>query len=180
MFVSISNEIWKDRKTKTEPRIYFTIVKTFCNWRRKKMSEIFKTVLSFVYVFSYWIFIWFLLYEFGWTKYNPFYFLCFALLVNFIILGMMIYFQNDPIVILFYVIVNLFIKVLPIYLLWETPFRWKDIQVGLILFGLYLLFLAWNNILFGKNAFYYRWYLNLKNNRMKNPLTELIRKQLHI
>lgn len=145
-----------------------------------EMSEILETIISFVYVFSYWIFTWFLFFEFGWTKYNPFYFLCFALGVNLIQLGMMVYFQNAPIAILFYVVINLFIKVIPIYLLWGTPLRWKDIQAGLILFGVYLLFLAWNDKLFGKKNMFYQGYVNIKNNRMKNPLTELIRKVLKI
>jgi hypothetical protein len=144
------------------------------------MSEILETLLSFVYVFSYWIFNWFLFFEFGWTKYNPFYFLCFALVVNSISLGLMIYFQNDPFVILLFIIINLFIKVLPIYLLWGTPLQWKDIQAGLVLFGIYLLFLAWNDKLVGKKNMYYQGYLNIKKNRTKNPLTELIRKAFNI
>jgi len=148
--------------------------------KKNKMSEILETLFSFIYVFSYWIFNWFLFFEFGWTKYNPFYFLCIALGVNLILLGMMIYFQNDPFVILLFIIINLFIKVLPIYLLWGTPFQWKDIQAGLILFGIYLLFLAWNDNLVGKKNMYYKGYLNIKNNHTKNPLTELIRKAFNI
>ena len=146
----------------------------------KKMSEILETIISFVYVFSYWIFTWFLFFEFGWTKYNPFYFLCFALVGNLISLGMMVYFQIDLVAILFYVVINFFIKILPIYLLWGTPLLWKDIQAGLILFGIYLLLLAWNDKLFGKKNMFYQGYLNIKNNRMKNPLTEIIRKALRM
>ena len=93
---------------------------------------------------------------------------------------MMVYFQNDPVAILLFVIINLFIKVIPIYLLWGTPLRWKDIQAGLILFGIYLLYMAWNGKLSGKGNMFYQGYLNLKNNRMKNPLTEIIRKVLKI
>jgi hypothetical protein len=95
-------------------------------------------------------------------------------------LGLLFYFQIDMYVIVFYVVINLFIKVIPIYLLWGTPFQWKDIQAGLILFGIYLLFLGWNDKLFGKNNFFYQGYLSVKNNRMKNPLTELIRKQFNL
>jgi hypothetical protein len=148
--------------------------------KNNKMSEILELLKPFTYLFSYWLLIWFFCFELGWTKYNPFYFFCVALVVILIELGFMIYFQNDLIIILFWVIINFFIKFIPIYLLWGTPFRWKDIQVGLILFGIYLLFLAWNGKLSGKGNFFYQGYLNLKNNRMKNPLTELIRKAFNI
>jgi hypothetical protein len=100
--------------------------------------------------------------------------------VNLIQLGMMIYFQNDPFIILLFIIINLFIKVIPIYLLRGTLFQWKDIQAGLILFGIYLLFLTWNDKLVGKKNMYYQFYLKLKSNRMENPLTELIRKAFNI
>jgi hypothetical protein len=144
------------------------------------MSGIIDTIKGFVYTFSYWIFIWFLFFEFGWTKYNPFYFLCIALGLNSIQLGMMIYFENDPFGILLFIIINLFIKILPIYLLWGTPLQWKDIQAGLILFGIYLFILAWNNKLFGKNNVLYHFYYSTKNNRVKFPLTKLIRKLFNI
>ena len=144
------------------------------------MTKNISVIKTFVYTFSYWIFIWFLFFEFGWTKYNPFYFLCIALGLNSIQLGMMIYFENDPVGILLFIIINLFIKILPIYLLWGTPLQWKDIQAGLVLFGIYLLFLAWNDKLVGKKNMYYQGYLNIKKNRTKNPLTELIRKAFNI
>jgi hypothetical protein len=47
----------------------------------------------FDYVFSYWIFAWFLLYEFGYTSYNPKIALIIALIENIGILCLMIYFK---------------------------------------------------------------------------------------
>jgi hypothetical protein len=102
------------------------------------------------YIFSYWIFVWFLCYQFGLTTYNPYVSLWVALVTNILTLFYMFYYRNDAIYIFLYVFINTWIKVFPIWLLRKSAILWKDIRAGLILYAIYLLFLAWNDKLFNK------------------------------
>lgn len=110
--------------------------------------------LSFSFFFSYWIFAWFLCYELGWTKYNPYLWLWIAFIANFMFSIAMIYYQNDVIDILLFLFVNLLIKGVPIWLLSGSVIRQRDFQAGLILLGIYFAYLAWNNKLLKHNVFY--------------------------
>ena len=119
----------------------------------------------FSYFFSYWIFVWFLFYEFKWTFYNPYLWLCIAFVINFFITFLMIYYRNDAINVFTFLILNLVIKGFPILLLSNYRFQWKDIYAGLGLFGIYLLYLEWNDkLLYSKNI-YYELYQTIQKNK---------------
>jgi len=101
--------------------------------------------LSFSFFFSYWIFAWFLCYEFGWTNYNPYLWLWLTFIFNLFFTFAMIYYKNDLVDILLFLFVNLLIKGVPIWILSGSVIRQRDIQVGFILLGIYFAYLAWNN-----------------------------------
>ena len=66
-------------------------------------------------IFSYWIFGWYLLYEFKYIKYSPKLALIIGLISNTILLFLMIIYKNNIINILLFCIVQLFIKIIPLW-----------------------------------------------------------------
>jgi hypothetical protein len=98
---------------------------------------------KFEFTFSYWILTWFLLYWFGGTIYNPKIWLIIALFANIfgeiyrIIFTRWSRTWTDNIL---FIIVDLSIKVLPIWLLRNTPTKFVDFYAGIVLF---ILFASW-------------------------------------
>ena len=93
----------------------------------------------FDYVFSYWMFFWYVLFMVNLVPYNPFPFLVIAGLFNMyqLLLGKI---QDNTM----FVIVNIFIKVLPILSLLKVPVRQVDIQAGFVYLFMYLLWMFIN------------------------------------
>lgn len=126
----------------------------------------------FDYVFSYWIFAWFLFYYFGFTSYNPKIALIIGLIENIGILALMIYFKNSFIYIFLFCLINFFIKVLPIWLLRNTKYDLKDVYALVALFLIYVLWLLINKVDFKK--YMMDRYEHLKNNTPAAPLIHYI------
>lgn len=100
--------------------------------------------MSVLFYFSYWIFFWFILHFFGATSYNPFYFLCTALFINFMTICLMIYYHNSAKIILLFLVANTAIKGFPIWHLWKTRqilLRFQDLLFGCGLLFVYFLIL---------------------------------------
>jgi hypothetical protein len=97
------------------------------------------------YVFSYWIFGWFMLYYVGITRYNPFFALLVSLIENILLLILMIYYGVSIKSILSFILINFFIKVLPVIYLIKTKIILRDVIVTCILFLIYLVWLYINN-----------------------------------
>jgi hypothetical protein len=124
----------------------------------------------FDFIFSYWIYIWFIVYKLRLTNYNPKLFLIGAFLENLLYLFLMLYYHNSFIYIGLFIIINLFIKVFPLWLLWKTPTDYKsDILFGLFLMALYFVWLIINKVNF-KQSFISS-YNGIKNNQ---PITPFI------
>ena len=85
------------------------------------------SALRFDLVFSYWIYIWYILYAFNITIYSPKLALLIGLIDNIIMLCLMIYFGSNIRTILYFIIVNTFIKIVPLYLLRKEKIQMKDI-----------------------------------------------------
>ena len=103
----------------------------------------------FDFVFSYWIFFWFLLFASGWTKYNPFVALSIALAENILGIPFLLYFKFPLLDIGLFAVVNFFIKVVPlIWLLHHKAaiFHWKDVKFTAILFCIYIAWLLINGV----------------------------------
>jgi hypothetical protein len=91
-------------------------------------------------VFSYWIYVWFLLYFFQCTNYSPKFALLIGLIDNIVMLLLMILFGTTMTAIINFVIINTIIKIVPLYYLRKERIVIKDIYFTCILF---LLFVIW-------------------------------------
>jgi hypothetical protein len=88
------------------------------------------------FIFSYWIFAWYLCYVFKWTPYNPKLSLLLGLIENGIILLLMIYY-NTPL--LYFLLVNMILKAIP-YMTIRRRIQWDDVYPTA---GLFLVYLIW-------------------------------------
>ena len=93
------------------------------------------------FIFSYWIFAWYLCYIFKWTTYNPKVALLLGLLENGVLAIRMLYY--DPSLVPYFLMVNTVIKVLP-YLSIQRKMQWEDLYPTVGLFVLYLVWMKWN------------------------------------
>jgi hypothetical protein len=103
-------------------------------------------IKRFDFVFSYWVFTWYILYELNLVKYNPEPALIIGLIENIGKLGLMFYYSNSMNNILLFCIINLFIKVIPLWRLRQTEYTMNDILIIPILFIIYIIWLLINNI----------------------------------
>ena len=88
-------------------------------------------------LFSYWIFVWYLLYLVG-VPYNPKFALTIGVIANVYVLCTLIYYKNKWINIVLFCTVNFFIKVVPLWTLRHTPYTKEQILATLVLFMIYL------------------------------------------
>jgi hypothetical protein len=102
-----------------------------------------RKVLRIDLVFSYWVYAWFLLYFFQWTKYLPKFALLIGLIDNLVMLLLMILFGTSMSTIITFVIINTIIKIIPLYYLRKERITIKDIYFTCVLF---LLFVIWIHI----------------------------------
>jgi len=92
------------------------------------------------FIFSYWTFAWFIAFIIGIVPYNPKWFLVAGVIENVLLLV----FTNVKHPLLF-LLVNFFIKVLPLIAVWNTPTYSRDITAGLVLFIMYIAWMGLNN-----------------------------------
>jgi len=102
--------------------------------------------MRFDYLFSYWIFVWYLLYFFRFTKYNPKFVLICAVIENIFLLFCMIYYNTYLSVIILFICGMFIIKIIPLYLIWNTKIKWKDVIFTFILLFIYISWLYINNV----------------------------------
>ena len=94
------------------------------------------------------IFVWYLLFIAGIVPYNPFWWLVIALVVAIFAILEMIYYRNDFLMIFLFILINTFIKVIPVYHLLSTypssnKIDWiKDLLPGFVLMVVYVAFLT--------------------------------------
>jgi uncharacterized membrane-anchored protein YitT (DUF2179 family) len=98
----------------------------------------------FDFTFSYWIFAWFVLYEFEITKYNPKFAILFALVLNIIQLLTRIFYKNSLIYIFLFVFANSFLKIIPLWILKKHKITYSDIMASIYLFAIYNIWLILN------------------------------------
>lgn len=93
----------------------------------------------FDFVFSYWMFAWYVVYMVGLVPFNPLLFMILAGVGN--IFEVFLVKLKDP---KMFFIVNFFIKILPIVSLIRTPTKLVDIQAGFVFFFMYLGWMVLN------------------------------------
>lgn len=116
-------------------------------------------------VFSYWIYLWYILYAVKITSYSPKFPLLLGILDNIIMLIMMLLYGTSIRTIFYFIVINTFIKVVPLYYLRNEKIKTKDIYFTLYLFVLFIIWLNVNNqslegnskiiydsLLYGKNV----------------------------
>jgi len=111
------------------------------------------------YVFSYWLFAWYILYMLKIVSFNPFWFLVVATAVN----GLDIVCGNIDNVPLF-VIVNIFIKLIPLYTLWGVKSTSTDMYAGFVYLAMYIVWMKLNKE---------------KIIKLRTPLTDSLKRKLY-
>jgi drug/metabolite transporter (DMT)-like permease len=94
-------------------------------------------------VFSYWIYLWYILYILKITKFSPKFPLILGLIHNIIMLLLMLMYGTSNVTIFYFIIINTLIKVVPLYYLRNEPITWRDIYFTGFLF---IIFIGWLNI----------------------------------
>ena len=92
-------------------------------------------------VFSYWIFLWYLLYIFKIINFSPKLALCLSIIENIILFLIMFFIlKSSKETITKFLIINTFIKIIPLYSIWNDKIIWKkDIVYIFILFIFYVI-----------------------------------------
>jgi len=112
--------------------------------------------IDYTYIFSYWIFVWYLLYRFlpifrvPLIIPNPKLALILGTIENVIMIVLMLMNNMDGITIFSFVVMNSIIKFIPLYTLWYIPIKSGDVMATFILFAIYLFWMHIN----GKSFFF--------------------------
>jgi hypothetical protein len=134
-------------------------------------------LITFTYFFSYWIFVWFIVYKLGWTKYNPYGWLVLGLVFDFFAFFLMLFYRNDFLNPFLFGLLQFFIKIIPIGVLWGSSIRWRDIYAGLGLLVIYLITMVVLGRLFSSRNPYYELLIAILKNRPflhRNLLEDLL------
>jgi hypothetical protein len=94
-------------------------------------------------VFSYWIYVWYVLYVFKLIQYSPKLALIIGVIDNIFMFIMMLLYGTSKKTIFYFIIVNTLIKVVPLYYLKNEQIKVTDIYFTC---GLFLLFIIWLHI----------------------------------
>lgn len=105
-------------------------------------------------IFSYWIFIWWILYILKITDFNPKFIIIVAIVQNLIIIAIKLYYKNYCSIIPFFII-NSIIKLIPLITLWDTQIKLSDIYFSILIFSIHILWLTYNDKL--KIIYNFKW-----------------------
>lgn len=125
-------------------------------------------------IFSYWIFIWFILYYLGLTKYNPLLILIVAYIFTLFELIYLIKNNISKYNFIKFFIINIIIKLIPILLIIKFPLRLNinDIYISIYLILIYFIIM----IILNKNPYdYYKMLINTyinDNNQYKTFISK--------
>jgi len=97
------------------------------------------------FIFSYWIFVWFILYILGVISFSPKFPFIIGLLENIVLLFAMLTYGTNKTTIMYFVITSVILKMIPIYYLYNDQIKIKDILFTVFIFILFSLWLKINN-----------------------------------
>ena len=92
------------------------------------------------YLFSYWVFAWYVLYMTGIVTPNPKFAILVALLENIVVLVSMLYLRVNPKKIYYFFIMILLVKGIPLWTLRKTTITKRDVAATV---GLLLMYVGW-------------------------------------
>jgi hypothetical protein len=131
------------------------------------------------YIFSYWIFVWYLLYIFRITNKNPLIAFILGLIENMIVVVAMLYHGSKYTWIFFINI--LFFKIIPIYFLLKPSYyvfkSVNDIWVLIWVFFIYYIWIIANNV--SIFAIYKKHIDSLINDKNETPFMGLVQKYIY-
>ncbi len=130
--------------------------------------------MRFDFVFSFWIFVWYVLYVLRVTTFIPKIPLVLGVIHNTILLILLFYYKNDWIHIITFFIINLCIKGIPLWTLRNEPYRWKDFYALVVYFILFILWIFINGELKIKTD----GLQEIKENRPSGPFTKFVYKYI--
>jgi hypothetical protein len=93
-------------------------------------------------IFSYWLFLWYILYVFNLTNYNPKIALLCGVVENLIIIGLMVYYNTNIRLLILFVIMFVLLKIIPLVTIWNNPINYKDDIMRTL--ALFLIYLVWS------------------------------------
>jgi hypothetical protein len=135
-----------------------------------------QNITRFDFVFSYWIFLWYMLYQFKVTSYNPKWALTIGIIENAILLFLLFYYNNPFVNIILFCFINFFIKVLPLWSLRKTKYEINGIYSLIVLFCIYLVWLKLNNV----NINIQDSYKNIIHKKDIGPFTSYVKKLFNL
>jgi hypothetical protein len=95
-------------------------------------------------VFSYWVYVWYILYVFNITSFSPKLPLIIGLVDNLIMLILMLLYGTSLKTIFYFIVINTLIKIIPLYYLRNERIKLKDIYFTIILFCIFIIWLHIN------------------------------------
>ena len=127
-------------------------------------------------LFSYWIFLWFLVYIIGWTTYNPTFIFIVGVFYSIVMVGIMFYFRTKLLTIFLFILSLFLFKIIPLLTI-RRVISTRDIVAS---FFLFLLYLGWICL----NGLPLNYELNISidviRNKIDLPFTSLMKKILKI
>jgi hypothetical protein len=130
--------------------------------------------MRFDFVFSFWIFVWYVLYVLRVTTFIPKIPLVLSVIHNTILLLIMFYYKNDWKHIITFCTINLCIKGIPLWTVRNEPYRWKDFYALVVYFILFILWIFINGELKIKSD----GLQEIKENRPSGPFTKFVYKYI--
>lgn len=102
-----------------------------------------------IFIYSYWIFTWFILYLLNIIPYNPIFYIIIGYIISIFELLYLFLKKTNKYNLIKYTIINIIIKVFPIIILIylnKYKFNYKDIYFGIILLNIYIFLMIVLNI----------------------------------
>ena len=96
------------------------------------------------FILSYWIFAWYILYISKFVSYSPKLIILLGIFENFITFMIMVLYGSNVKTMIYFIIINVFIKIIPFYTVRNDKIRRKDIYATLIVTLIYLLWVSIN------------------------------------
>jgi hypothetical protein len=127
------------------------------------------------YLFSYWVFFWYILYIVGLVHQNPKLAIILALLENVFMLVSMAYLRIKPKNIFYFFLIVVLIKVIPLWTLRNTQIQSKDLYITLGLVLMYIGWIIWDE----KTNELVLSYKQILNNSIQTPGMLLLDKLFH-
>lgn len=131
---------------------------------------------NFSYIFSYWLFLWSVLYILNIVNFNPLPLLIPAIFINLVELFVMFYYKNSTFHIIIFIILLIVMKLIPYLLIRNNKVTHNDIIFSISIYGTYLFWLYINGESIVKLLKNYT--IEIKKNKPLGPITSFLEKTI--